>query len=86
MCTREGIRRCPCSCTCLLPRRDAAPTPSSLAGPNPRFRDEVAVYRQLRERYLLFANCVEAAPGKEPTAAAHPYLYPQAPVAAAPHH
>ena len=36
----------------------------------------------MRERYLLFVKCLESAPGKEP---AHPYLYPQAPVAAAHH-
>jgi hypothetical protein len=33
------------------------------------------VYSQLRERYLLFVNCVESAPGKESKQA---YLYPQA--------
>ena len=53
------------------------------AGANPRFRDESAVYKQLRERYLMFVNCVESAPGKEPKAA---YLYPQAAVPAAQHH
>ena len=41
------------------------------------------MYRQLRERYLLFAHCVESAPGKEPKSA---FLYPQAAVAASPHH
>jgi hypothetical protein len=37
----------------------------------------------VRERYLLFAQCVESKPGQEPK---HPYLYPQVAVAAAPHH
>lgn len=40
------------------------------------------MYKQLRERYLLFVNCVESAPGKEPKAA---YLYPQAAAPAAGH-
>lgn len=53
-----------------------------LAGANPRFRDESAVYKQLRERYLLFVNCIESAPGKEPKAA---FLYPQAAAPAAGH-
>jgi len=36
----------------------------------------------VRERYLLFAQCVESKPGQEPK---HPYLYPQPAVAAAHH-
>ena len=53
-----------------------------LAGANPRFKDETVLYKQLRERYLLFVNCIESAPGKESKSA---FLYPQAAVAAAKH-
>ena len=65
----------------MLPR--VPPRHPPPAGANPRFKDESAVYRQLRERYLLFVNCVESAPGKEPKSA---FLYPQAAVAAAAKH
>lgn len=55
-------------CTFLMP-----------AGPKPRF-EPVELGKLLRERYLLYASCLESKPGKEPK---HAYLYPQA---APPHH
>ena len=55
-----------------LLRLDAL-SPATTVGPNARFASEGVVYRQLRERYLLFVGCIEANPGQEPK---HPYLYP----------
>ena len=49
------------------------------AGPDARFAREEDVYRQIRERYLLFVNCIESKPGDEPK---HPFLYPLAGAAA----
>ena len=51
-------------------------------GKDARFQNKAELFGLVRERYLLFVKCLESAPGKEP---AHPYLYPQAPVAAAHH-
>jgi len=45
------------------------------AGPEPRFARDEDVFRQVRERYLLFVKCVESKPGDEPK---HEYLYPLA--------
>ena len=65
-----------------------AAQPSSLAlprppaGPAPRFPQQMDLLKLVRERYLLFAQCVESKPGQEPK---HPYLYPQV-VPAAAHH
>ena len=42
------------------------------------------MYKQVRERYLLFVQCIESAPGKEVNKHV-PYLYPQAAVPAAHH-
>ena len=56
---------------------------AAAAGPDARFKDEKELYTALRERYLLFVNCVESKPGAEPKAA---FLYPQAPVTAGAHH
>jgi len=65
-----------------LLRLDAI-APHSYAGKDARFAGNKAdLYGLVRERYLLWAKCVESAPGKEPQ---HPYLYPQ-PAAAAPAH
>ncbi len=46
-------------------------------------RLQADLYGLVRERYLLFVKCLEAAPGAEPK---HPYLYPQPAVAAPPAH
>ncbi len=64
------------------------PTPTPLnffflrAGPAARFPNQMDLMKLVRERYLLFAQCVESKPGQEPK---HPYLYPQPAVAAAHH-
>jgi len=50
------------------------------AGETPRFTDHAEVYKAIRERYLLFVNCLESKPGAEPKNA---FLYPQAAAAAA---
>ena len=51
-------------------------------GPGARFPNQMDLMKLVRERYLLFAQCVESKPGQEPK---HPYLYPQPAVAAAHH-
>jgi hypothetical protein len=38
------------------------------------------MFKLVRERYLLFVQCLESKPGAEPK---QPYLYPQPAVAAA---
>ena len=48
--------------------------PSTDATATPRFKDETVLYTAIRERYLLFVNCIESKPGMEPTQG---YLYPQ---------
>jgi hypothetical protein len=58
----------------MAPATHAAPAPSS-AGPEPRFVRDEDVFRQVRERYLLFVKCVESKPGDEPK---NEYLYPLA--------
>ncbi len=51
-------------------------------GPGARFPNQMDLMKLVRERYLLFAQCVESKPGQEPK---HPYLYPQPAVTAAHH-
>lgn len=59
---------------------NSSPHPLIPSSPPPSQAD---VYSLVRDRYLLFVQCLEAKPGQEPK---HPYLYPQAAVAAAHHH
>ena len=56
--------------------------PLPTTGPKPRFADQFDVPTLVRERYLLFVQCLESKPGQEPK---HPYLYPQ-PALAGAHH
>lgn len=53
---------------------------SFVAGADARFKNESELYGLLRERYLLYVNCIESKPGAEPKNA---FLYPQP---TAPHH
>jgi hypothetical protein len=48
-----------------------ATQPALYSGPKPKFTSE-EFSTLLRERYLLYVNCLESAPGQEPTA---PYLF-----------
>lgn len=73
----------PFSCRALPPPPLPAPPLPRPAGPTPRFPQQTDLLKLVRERYLLFAQCVESKPGQEPK---HPYLYPQAAVAAPAHH
>lgn len=63
----------------VLLRVDAS-APASYAGKDARFPNPADLSKLVRERYLLFVQCLEAKPGAEPR---HPYLYPQPTVAAA---
>ena len=66
----------------LVPNPAHPTPPLLLPGPAPRFPQQMDLLKLVRERYLLFAQCVESKPGQEPN---HPYLYPQVAVAAAHH-
>ena len=65
-----------------LLRLDAL-SPHTYVGKDARFQNKAELFGLVRERYLLFAKCIESAPGKEPQ---HPYLYPQPAVQVSAHH
>lgn len=56
----------------VLLRLDAQDA-KTYAAKDARFSNEKDLYKLVRERYLLFVNCIESKPGAEPK---HPYLYP----------